>query len=317
MKSKTKVATFSALILVICLVVLSFSYFPNADLKEKESNQITFSDSTSILLSFDEIVTLSTHILDAEYAGVSSTKYGSELMFKPISLIKGAIEDEIIYVPFTPSSPDEQIEYIINETYVLFLEKNSSVYYEHDKYVQLDEIHISSTSDEWKTVHERASTILSKSRSKANVLEGYGVAHTNSASMKDILDFSENIFEVQIMGIYAESTVTPTTVYNCNVVKTLKNVPDNNSILITMFNDTVKIGEKYVVLLADASETAPVYTLSSKNSVYPCVDAEKIPELTELCQNATAFKTSMTSMVTKTHEEILAEEQKFAIEQNK
>ena len=57
-----------------------------------------------------------------------------------------------------------------------------------------------------------------------------------------------------------------------------------------MFNGTVEIGKEYLVLLADASDSAPVYVLSAKNNcVYPVEEAESIEVLAQLLTQAKTY----------------------------
>src|SRR5699024_5997537 len=191
-----------------------------------------------------------------------------------------------IYVQ--PESEQDVVVYKENEMYMLFLEKNSSVYYEHDKYVQINNIKVSANDHNWDPYHDQAQTILDKHSD--TVPSSYGSEYTHSTNINDILEVSENIFVVKIKDVFSKSNIGPTTVYQSSVIKTIRNTPsDSGNILITLFNDTVNIGDEYVVLLADATDSAPVYTLSSKNSVYTLEEAQAIPELEMLLNDATEF----------------------------
>jgi len=277
---------------------------------EKINSHITpSSEADSVKISFNETVANATHVIDAEYVGDYTSEYGSEHMFKPIKVLKGEVDidvNSVIYVqPLSDHSEEETVPYKKNEQYMLFLEKNISVYYEHDKYVQIGELHLSSNDSKWEKYHVQLQTALVELDNSAP--SNYGVDYTNSKEIKDILEVSQNIFVVKIEDIYAKSTVTPTTVYRSSVTKTIRNTPvEDGNILITLFNDTVDIGGEYVILLADATDTAPVYTLASKNySVYSFDEAEKIPALKKLLNEATTFTTIQN---TKTDRDILTEE---------
>lgn len=312
MKNKIKYATIGMFTMALCLISFIVVNMMNNNKDTKIPKTIISSEADHIELSFDEVVSQATHIIEAEYIGGFSSKSGSELMFKPVKLLKGEIDTDVesaIYVqPLSINSAQETGTYKTNGTYMLFLEKNSSVYYEHDKYVQLGELYVSSSDSKWDQYHAQIQTALTKFSDKAPL--DYGVEYTISTDIKDVLQTSKNIFVVRIEGVYAKSTVTPTTVYSCSVIETLKNTPDNNGdILITLFNDTVDIGGEYIVLLADATETTPVYTLSSKNSVYSLKEGKVIPELEKLLKDGTKFKTIQD---VKVDEDILAEEQEAA-----
>lgn len=228
-----------------------------------------------------EIVVRSTHIIEAEYVGRDPE---GEEFFRPLRVIKGdAGEKNELWVTAV-SEPCEK-----GETYLLFLEKNISVYYEHDKYVSLGDHMISQQSDSWGAYQQLIRDCLRDGDGSADV-SYYGVPYIDSSDVAAVAEFSSNIFVVEVENVYGQSSGNPTAVYSCSVVKTIRNTPvtiDSSHILITLFNGTVSIGEQYVVLLGDAADTAPVYTLSSKGaSLYAIRDAEAIPVLNELLSQA-------------------------------
>lgn len=304
MKFKTKHTVIGILALVLCLATFVIvNGMRNAEASNSNVNII--SDANYIKLSYDEIVLAATHIIDAEYVG----KSGGEFMFKPVKTIKGKLDtdaENVIYVEPSPENFGQEPEdYKKGGLYMLFLEKHRMVFDEHDKYVQVPESLVASGDEKWEYSHTRAQTVLAETGGESR--DSYGLPYTHSTVMSDILQVTENIFVVHVEDIFAESKINPTTVYSCKVVKTIKNKPVyGGDILITLFNGTVKVGGEYVVLLADATESAPVYVVSSKNSVYSWKEAETIPELKELLDNAVAFKSD--SKI-KTDAEILAEEQ--------
>lgn len=84
-----------------------------------------------------------------------------------------------------------------------------------------------------------------------------------------------------------ESTIRPTTVYNCTVAGTIKGTPENDgNIMITLINDTVEIGGEYVCMLVD-SEGSKIYTLAAKNAVYS-VDSD-VTEIKNLLNEVQAY----------------------------
>lgn len=271
---------------------------------------VRYTEVDGVAWSDEEVMARATHIVDAVYVGEYVTDYGTELMFEPVKTFKGDLniaDDTRIYVQPIPKSSDGQDEavYTQNKTYMLFLEKNSSVYYEHDKYVQLGGLFVSSEDSKWTEYHTKASAVAKR---KNTAPSSYGIPYTDSTELEAVINASENIFVVKIESVYAESDIAPTTVYNARVLQTIKNTPAREgNILITLFNDTVTVGGEYLVLLADATETAPVYTLSSReNSVYGISDAQEIPELESLLGQAEEY-TAGNSV--KSDEELLEEEQ--------
>src|SRR5699024_7591195 len=177
-----------------------------------------------------------------------------ELIFKPLHVLKGELDtndnDEVLYVQPLSEALEEKISNHKNsKSSLLFLQKNSSVYYDHDKYVQLNGLHLTSNQAEWEEEYENVQDSLKTIADDSPSSDG--VKFTDSTELEEILSVSENIFLVKIAGIYAESAVAPTTVYHSHVTEVIKNTPANDGdILITFFNDTVEIGEEYLVLLA-------------------------------------------------------------------
>jgi hypothetical protein len=312
MTTQAKKILIYVIVPVLFLLIVSGMMIHNhinsqANLRHIEADKIELTDS--------EVMSNATHIVDAVYIGEQITKYGSELIFEPVAVIKGDIGGEdlnLIYVqPLETHSSasmfntDNSVPYIKGEEYMLFLEKNISVYYEHNKYVQIGEMIISAEDDQWDEYHTKASDVIAQTENIAP--SSYGVKYSDSTEVKELIDFSSNIFVVKVTNIYAESTLAPTTVYNCTVTKVVRGVPaESGNILITFFNDTVKTSEEYLVLLADASETAPVYTLSSqKNCVYSVDDVKLTSDLELLLKQATDFRATE---LNRSDQDILDEE---------
>lgn len=263
---------------------------------EKEEKDLTQADIA--LHSEKEIIAHSTTIVEAKYLGIDDEEH--ELVFEVLNVMKGDTGGKsTIYV--IPDSIDKKMgdgwplsPYEEGEIYFLFLERNISVYYAHDKYVSLGNTVVSQKSDRWEELQRLIREYINSK--EGGEIEYYGVPFIESGDIAAVVDYSPNIFVVEIESIYAESTVGPTTVYCCAVKQTIKNVPSklmDGKILITLFNDTVIIGGQYVVLLGDATDTAPVYTLSSKSqSVYSLHDAEAISTLNELLLCAKEYPTA-------------------------
>ena len=263
---------------------LEYKVYP---VPEEESAQ-----SDVILPTEDQVLEKATHIVDAFYMGENRTEYGTEYIFKTVKSLKGEMAPEDLERFYVTSSAEElsadgkPVAFEEGKEYILFLEKNISVYYEHNKYVRIGaplEVPDDSLID---TLLERIADLPAGS-----VPAAYGTAYSTAEDLASLTESSSNIFAVRIEGVYAESTVGPTTVWSCRVTKTIKGTPaEGGNILITFFNGTVEEGGEYLVLLADATRTAPVYTLSSRNgSVYP-LPAES-EEVLKLLEQAADFET--------------------------
>ncbi len=255
--------------------------------------------SDRLFLSAEEMVAHATHILDATYLGTYTTEYGTELMFLPTKVYKGDLSEKnqsVIYMTLRgdceacSQSPDdaEGIPFKEDETYLLFLEKNISVYYEHDKYVSLSDMVLASNDAKRDGYYNQIEAMIKNDSSSVAM---HGLSFTESDNLDEVLEASDNIFVVKIESVIAESTLTPTTVYSCRVQQLVRDASDvPQDIFVPFFNDTVKLGEEYLLLLSAANDTKPVYSLSSRlHSVYAVCDAEAIPELRELLTTARAY----------------------------
>jgi len=235
-------------------------------------------------LTPEETIDRATHIIDGEFIGVSETSRFNLLVFRPERAIKGSLDEDakerIYVVSYSELNKNREPTYKEGETYMLCLEKHVSVYYEHDQYVLLEDLVLNERDELWETYHEKASAAAKD----ASGISEYGVPFISSEDMEEVLEFSTNILVVRIGDVYAGGASDFTVSHHCSIEKTLKgNSNDTKDIVITFFKNTVNIGEEYVVLLADASDTAPVYTLASRStSVFPVEEAYVDPALAEL-----------------------------------
>ena len=264
-------------------------------------------EADRVIPTENEVIEKATHVIDAIFMGEYHTEYGrTEYMFKPVKALKGELDQDdavcIFVIPLPEDDTDNTRKKLTeNAEYMLFLEKNFSVYYDHSKFVQISAPVAASGNAGWNTLCAKVEELKDK-----NTPAAYGVDYSTSKDVEALIEFSSNIFVVTIDSVYAESTIAPTTVYSCKVTETIKGMPaENGNILITMFNGTVNVGEEYVVLLADATNTAPVYTLAAKEGcVYPVgTDVVIVSNLLKEGKTYTTINNSMTD------DEILAAEE--------
>ncbi len=273
----------------------------------QSSEHIVLEEADRVMLTENEVIEKATHVIDATFMGEYHTEYGqTEYMFKPVKALKGELDQDdalcIFVIPLPEDDIDNTREKLTeNAEYMLFLEKNFSVYYDHNKFVQISAPVAASGNAGWSTLCAEVEELKDKKAPAA-----YGVNYSTSKDVETLIEFSSNIFVVTIDSVYTESTIAPTTVYSCKVTETIKGMPaENGNILITMFNGTVSVGEEYVVLLEDATNTAPVYTLAAREGcVYPVgTDVAVVSNLLKEGKTFTIINNSMTD------DEILAAEE--------
>lgn len=263
---------------------------PKEALNRIDDPQDNGSDDVRIEWTFDEAAAHSTDIVEAEFTGKESfnSSEQAELIFKIEKSHKGSssVGAEICVVPYVDYYPEKLYEE--GKTYLLLLQRFSTVYREYDKYLVLDEQVISSSDAGWDSAVAAVKAIpLEADKTPTYSIEKY----TTSEDISEIIDFSDNIFVVSIDSIFAESSVYPTTVYNCSVTGTVRGMPENNGdIRITLFNDTVEVGGEYVVFLVDSNGSS-IYTLAAKDGVYST--ASSMTKINNLLNEAQEYSSAV------------------------
>ena len=178
---------------------------------------------------------------------------------------------------------------VSGEDVILFLSGYDSVYQEHVLYI---------LTDIAEDTEAERSLIASLCSGGAPNHDEDGRKFTRSDDIGDILAVTESIFFVRPEEVFVVGTQAPTTTYTCTVLARLRGEPDPaevlgisvdpafSEILIPFFNDTVTIGGRYLVLLAEHRERSRIYTLSSPYSVVTQEEAALIPELREIMEKA-------------------------------
>ena len=248
-----------------------------------------------ILLSSDEAMTLATHIMVATCLGTDETDGVLSYRFRPDTVIKGTLDGvdaELIYVEPEAEDTKSRPVFVEGTKYLLSLEKHISVHSAHNRYVALDPF-FAQDVENWEELLLRADQIGKETAGKGS--EYYGSQFIESADPNVIAEFASNIFIVRIDGItskeYADSQNISTYLYECTVLKTYRNQPPFGSqISMTLTKNSVTVGGTYVVLLADATKTAPIYLPASKGkSVYSVDEVEDIPVLAAIVRDAVEY----------------------------
>ena len=218
-------------------------------------------EAEHVELSEDEAIRQSTHIVIAEL--VSTGEY---FLFHVQETLKANsdIEDEIYVVPY----PDEtrMVARTIGKSYLLFMEKNSAVFYEHDIYTLLKDCEPIDSEERRTEITEKVLALADQNTAPAY----YGNSFTESTNMLDILAVTYHIVTVKVIDEGVRSDAYPTVCCSCTVTNVYKgNLQKDDTIQITFFaDDQVQPGKEYLVLLSESKDSAPIYTLSSRNSVF-------------------------------------------------
>ncbi|MBQ7604393.1 MAG: hypothetical protein IJU75_05505 [Clostridia bacterium] len=265
-----------------------------------------------IPMTFEEIVSAATHIVVAEFTGdieVSPEGFYSYLKFRPVSLIKGSVSDELISVSCFNGSyqmidgTDAHISYSgraystsyqSGEQYLLILEKHVMVFYDCDRYIPIGGIFIPKTHtvnasmygkrlseyDEDKTEEnsnfnhycERIKKLVENDTSEKT--DHLGVDFIKSDSLNDIVPQSDYIFRVTVLDKKGDYPDANNSGYNCRVDEQIKGSTTETIIDVHAFPDSLQVGEQYLMFLTLVGpEGSRMFHISSKNgSVYPASD---------------------------------------------
>lgn len=170
-------------------------------------------------------------------------------------------------------------KYKVGNEYLLILSKLSSVYLDEDEYMDVSDvlIEVGKNDELLQTSMYHLPTDLSfknlselKSKVQQNLknskkIEAYGLPFSKSDNIDEIMEVTQHVYHVRIGGITIESKKSNRDTYLCEVIETIKGT-EAKEIQVTLFKETVKIGEEYILLL-NKGENSLLYALSSKNSV--------------------------------------------------
>ncbi len=263
-------------------------------------------------LSFEDALVGCTDIIEATYVKTHSHDFYDELEFRVNRVLKGATETETIFV-FSELSNVEvtgtDISYVSgtytynkDEEYLLILEREVSVYYEHDRYRMFCDIYIpfddaadSRMYDEDLSAYVSPQNMTSIQTLSAYIEscieadggqapEFYGTAYVESDNIEDIANASDYIFAIKVGELLTEGAYNDTETYNCAIEDVLSGSLSEEEIsagiLVVFFNDAgVQPGDEYIVMVNRPGETSRIYALSSRNSILSLSSKAEIQDI--------------------------------------
>ncbi|MBR5113772.1 MAG: PT domain-containing protein [Oscillospiraceae bacterium] len=239
--------------------------------------------------SHEDIVLGSTNIVTARYVETVQAFRGDEYVYEVREELKGSAGGGPLHVITSGYVDLPSAMPVSGDDVILFLSGYDSVYQEHVLYI---------LTDIAEDTEAERSLIASLCAGGAPDTAEDGRIFTRSDDIGDILEVTESIFFVRPEEVFVVGTQAPTTTYTCTVLSRLRGEPDiyeelglpvdpeSSEILIPFFNDTVTIGERYLVLLAEHHERSRIYTLSSPYSAMTQEEAALIPELRAILEEA-------------------------------
>ena len=243
----------------------------------------------------DVMIAKCTHVIAAEYAGRVPAYYDEELEFIPVEVLKGTVEEPSVHLQAGSTYFRYNKEPEVGEAVILVGNRHTSIYYPHDIYT-VGAI-LKDTPEERKRIEAVLRTAPPVERTH------YGPEITYSDDIEDILAVTGLVFLVEPTVVTDHGVYAPTVFCKCRVLQAYVGQPIYSDINIVFFEDTVAVGNEYLVLV-NQIDNGNIYNLSSRNSVYTVEEAMKIDELRALMGSAEP----VTAPQPPTEEEILAAE---------
>jgi len=206
--------------------------------------------------------------------------------------------DDIVYTDAEVSA--NWAPYEVGKDYILILYKMSSVYFDSPEYqavgfgfIALDEAggiaeyryDGEKKEPEFHTVDEFIAYVSLVTDLEAP-RDSFGNPFTDSADMGEIVEVSEYIVVITVKQEHFSNAEGNRAIHTCEVVERLRGSVEDE-IEVILFKDTVTIGRRYLVLL-NKGDMSRSYTLSSRSSVIPLEDTERVTEVEALVSKVKA-----------------------------
>lgn len=296
--------------MVFIAAVLCIVLFVGCEKKETTDDVIIAEDQ--IFVSFEEAVQQATNIVEATYANIFEKNGEIEYVFNVKKQLKGETGSETvcIHIPTRKmvSIIGKEISYLKNQNfakdkdYLLILNRNISVYYEHeeysqilDEYIPLDdlesaqiyhrEIEEDYVSDKnvfnsVETLESHIEQVISECDTPAK--DYLGRDYIKSNDIVEIAKGSEYIATVTPIWMEPISSYPGTNIYKCRIDEVYKGDINTSETYILFFSGSVELEKSYTVALSGNSPEI-VLVLSSKNSL--CTTEEQAEQMINAVKN--------------------------------
>lgn len=262
------------------------------------------------IITFEQCLTYATHVFIATYNGTYIDMLNHiYYVFNIYDTLKGEKVEDTIYMQSGLLTDYLDMEtfnppYEKDQQYLLVVNRYKSLYYDFDRYSPMFDLFIPlydlSKSKYVADLNQYssykfdetadASSLISYvkeivSTDEAKQTRAYiGKDYTLSEDLEDVVDASTYICKVQIKASDGKALYEQAEIYKCDLITQiygeLKEEHYIEGLLIKFFSNTVKIGEEYIIMLNNnLTESSYIYTLTSKNSVRPVEDYDRIMEI--------------------------------------
>ncbi|RXZ79209.1 hypothetical protein EBB07_23815 [Paenibacillaceae bacterium] len=301
-----------SIVIVIFVMIINVGCTKNNDIGTS-SNTI---ESEEEFISFEEAIEISEVAVNAEFIAYLDKGDFVEYEFKIKEVLYGDVPETNIYIfsmkgtshveetDFTYNIGNDK--YIIGDEYLLIMEKNDSLFYEHVRYMLVTNIFIPLKNIQGSTMYEQSIAVkdedtLNSNDKINNYVKGIknsskniftpdkeGASYTESDDMKTIVSEADLVLEVTIEDLKVEGLVHNGNTYTCDVSDIIKGDSlekgEDGKILVTFLKGSVEVSGKYVVMINKVGEDSIIYTQSSKNSVIPVDDKKLLNEISSYIQ---------------------------------
>jgi len=274
---------------VLLLVAIVVSVVVLAGKSENPDMQYSLIEKT-----FEELVEASNCAAVAELISHKNNSRGIESSFAVQEVLYGEIAEEIIHVEM---EKEESQKYTAGEEYILILDREDSLFYDHPLCVVVSyELFIPANDLGNSTLYGKPISALvnrSATATKATIVDLRGAAkperksYTKANDLSTIITESDLVLEVKIID--SEDGVYNAALCGGQVFNVLKGAPINSDeeyIMLTMLKGSVKVGKTYIVTANRVEDDSIIYSLSAKNGVIPITDTKKVDEVRRLVARA-------------------------------
>ena len=306
-KYRVKNSKFSFLIIgILCLSFLIGTVSRHAFMTDQEevlcensemevetahfSDEIIDTEIQWMDISLSEAVQGSNLIVKGVYAGPVECTTHIDHTFDVTQLMYGDYDNDSLAVCEYPDLPLRfgGAEYKIGDEYLLILEKNVSVYREHDRFYPVAGLFVPLSCDgpvimqekeigeEGIALAENPEEQLARMLPNRSGLDAYsGTEFVPSIEIDKVDVQSSHVLEVIIGDILNENENLGTTCYECEVLNVYSGCGTAEQVFINFFTGSVEPGRNYLVAVNQVEPDSLVYALAAKeNAVFAMNSAE-------------------------------------------
>lgn len=301
---KMRFLTLLALSLLIPLVFAACSSTADiSKIEEVESEGVFLSACIQReYVTFDELISISDAAIVGEYIETIVHEYYIEQKFKVKECLYGGVTDPEIYLCSNIGTANvEEIGYSYESgadiyekglSYLLVMERQQSIFYDHDRYMLNADVLLCESSKEYRMYGQSIELPAENSMRDYITSVHSSVPHPTDISepvtyeneLSEMLGESTYVGIVNILGLEIEGIHNGNT-YRCSVESLSKgsnlNTYGDGTILMTILKGKVEVGQRYIIGFSPADEGSLIYGQETAASVYDVSD-ELLSEISQL-----------------------------------